>query len=244
MLLSTTVSSLRRLSPRASLRNVRRSVATTTSRAAATNRSFHAAALLLVGTGAASLYYNNKHTQLEALNIVGTPTKEPVTGITFPQLCNGFYLAGVGVRVKYLFVNVYAVATYMDPVSLNSVSDYESALLDPVHYPRTIRIVMHRNLSMEKYTAAIVESLEPRMHGTDLQALEEFKSLNPNIDLEQGAVMEMTIRGDTLLYKNSVGGMGTIKSLAFTKALCDTYYGKDPVSPTHKASVLQGLAKL
>ena len=54
----------------------------------------------------------------------------------------------------------------------------------------------------------------------------------------------MTIRGDTLLYKNAVGGVGTIRSKVFTKALCDTYYGPDPVSPSHKASVLAGIPKL
>ena len=56
--------------------------------------------------------------------------------------------------------------------------------------------------------------------------------------------MEMTIRGDTLLYKNAVGGVGTIRSRAFTTALCDVYYGKDPVSPGHKAAVMEGIPKL
>lgn len=59
-----------------------------------------------------------------------------------------------------------------------------------------------------------------------------------------GAEIEMTIRGDTLLYKNAVGGVGTIRSEVFTKAMCDTFYGKDPVSPAHKARVLEGIAKL
>jgi hypothetical protein len=74
--------------------------------------------------------------------------------------------------------------------------------------------------------------------------LEEFKQLNPPVDLVQGAEIEMTIRGDTLLYKNAVGGVGTIRSAIFTKAMCDVYYGADPVSPNHKASVLEGVAKL
>ena len=62
--------------------------------------------------------------------------------------------------------------------------------------------------------------------------------------VKKGAEIEMTIRGDTLLYKNAVGGVGTIRSKVFTKALCDTYYGPDPVSPSHKASVLAGIPKL
>lgn len=74
--------------------------------------------------------------------------------------------------------------------------------------------------------------------------LEEFRKLNPDVDLVKGAEMEMTIRGDTLLYKNAVGGVGRIQSQVFTEALCDVYYGADAVSPGHKDSVLEGIGKL
>ena len=74
--------------------------------------------------------------------------------------------------------------------------------------------------------------------------LEEFKSLNPPVDLVEGAEIEMTIRGDTLLYKNAVGGVGSLKSRLFCEALCDVYYGAEPVSPGHKDSVLEGIPKL
>lgn len=120
---------------------------------------------------------------------VGTPTKEPATGILFPQMCNGYYLAGVGHRVKYVFVKVYGVACYFDPLAMSAVKNnpaaLEQALLDPT-YPRTIQIVMARGLSADKFTAGIVESLEPRMKGKDLDKLEEFKKMNPAVDLVQG----------------------------------------------------------
>ena len=104
---------------------------------------------------------------------MGTPTKEPQTGILFPQLCNGMNLVGVGVRVKYVFVKVYAVGTYMDPIAMMAVKkgskeDIQKALLDP-SYPRTIRIVMNRGLSIDKYTSGIVESIEPRLKGQELE---------------------------------------------------------------------------
>lgn len=179
---------------------------------------------------------------------VGALVKEEATGIAFPQLCNAMRLCGCGVRVKYVFVKVYAVGTYMDPVAMmavkkGSTADIEKALLDPT-YPRTIRIVMNRGLSIEKYTAAIVEALEPRMKGEELEKLEEFKKLNPPVDLVEGAEIEMTIRGDTLLYKNAVGGVGSLQSQRFMEALCDVYYGNDPASPSHKESVLEGVRKL
>lgn len=62
--------------------------------------------------------------------------------------------------------------------------------------------------------------------------------------LTTGAEIEMTIRGDTLLYKNAIGGVGSIRSSVFCRALCDTYYGTDPVSPTHKESVVAGIRKM
>ena len=60
----------------------------------------------------------------------------------------------------------------------------------------------------------------------------------------KGAVLEMTIRGPTLLYKNATGGVGTITSEVFTSAMCDVYYGSDAVSPTHKSAVLEAIPKL
>jgi hypothetical protein len=62
--------------------------------------------------------------------------------------------------------------------------------------------------------------------------------------LKIGAEIEMTIRGDTLLYKNAMGGVGSIRSAVFCRALCDTYYGSDPVSPSHKESVVAGIRKM
>jgi hypothetical protein len=143
---------------------------------------------------------------------------------------------------------VYAVGSYFDPLAMSMIknqgeAEIKKALLD-TSYPRTIRIVMNRNLSIDKYTSAIIEALEPRMNGLDDGSLAEFKKLNPPVDLIQGAVMEMTIRGDTLLYKNAVGGLGQIKSAAFTKAMCDVFYGNDAVSPPHLDSVLSGIKKL
>ena len=101
------------------------------------------------------------------------PTKEPATGILFPRLCNGMQFVGCGVRVKWGFVKVYAVGTYVDPIAMAAIKKegakaIEKALLDPM-YPRTLRIVMNRSLSIDKYTAAIIEALEPRMNGQDLE---------------------------------------------------------------------------
>mmetsp|Transcript_1116 Transcript_1116/g.1613 ORF Transcript_1116/g.1613 Transcript_1116/m.1613 type:complete len:274 (+) Transcript_1116:89-910(+) len=176
------------------------------------------------------------------------PTKEPGTGILFPRLCNGLTFVGCGVRIKYGFIKIYAVGTYMDPIAMSAIKKESpeaigEALLDPM-YPRTIRIVMNRGLSSEKFSKALAESLVPRMNGKDLHTVEEFKKMNPPGDLVEGAEMEITIRGDHLLYKNSAGGVGAIRSEALCRAFCDTYYGKDAVSPGHRQDVIAGIPKL
>ena len=66
------------------------------------------------------------------------------------------------------------MGTYVDPLAMAAIKTQpteviEKALLNPM-YPRTIRIVMNRGLSIDKYTSAIVEALEPRMNGEDLES--------------------------------------------------------------------------
>jgi len=178
---------------------------------------------------------------------VGKITNESVTKIAFPALCNAMSLAGVGVRVKYIFVNVYAVGAYFDPIAMMAVKkasqeDIEKALVDPT-YPRTIRIVMNRSLSVDKFIAAMNEAIEPRLNGKNLNTLDEFKEIFPKVDLVEGDEIELTIRGDTLLLKTGLG-VGSIRSRPFTEAMCDVYFGKDPVSPTLKKDVLNGIPAL
>jgi hypothetical protein len=175
-------------------------------------------------------------------------TKEPATGILFPNVYNELQFVGCGARYKYGFVKVYAVGTYMDPTVISAFKtrdaiEIEKALLDP-KFTRTIRIVMNRRLSIDTYTAAIIEALAPRMNGEDTDKLEEIKTLNPPVDLIEGSEIEMNICGDTMVYKNSVGGIGQIKSQSFCRALCDVYYGANPVSPAHKNEVITAIQKL
>lgn len=208
------------------------------------------ASILLLSATSAYLWTNNDSKAYCDVDILGLGkiTKEPATGIMFPQLCNGMTFVGCGVRVKWGFIKVYAVGTYIDPIAMSAVknrgdAEITKALLDP-NYPRTIRIVLARNLSAKKFTDAIVEALEPRMKGLDLDKLEEFKKMNPAVDLVEGSEIEITIRGDTMLFKNGVGSVGQIQSEAFCRAMCDVYFGTETVSPALKESVLKGVSAL
>lgn len=96
---------------------------------------------------------------------------------------------------------------------------------------------------VDKFINAIVEAIEPRLKGKNLDTLDEFKELFPKVDLTEGDEVEMTIRGDVLLLKTGLG-VGTIRSRPFTEAMCDVYFGKDAVSPTLKNDVLKGIPNL
>lgn len=160
---------------------MRRGLVTTSRRAASSSSRYWMTAGALTVVAATAALAEPDRAALDARRIptsgdvlmVG-PIKEKATGILFPQLCNGYTLVGCGVRVKYGFIKVYAVGTYVDPIAMMAVKSQsreviEKALLNPM-YPRTIRIVMNRGLSIDKYTSAIVEALEPRMKGEDLFA--------------------------------------------------------------------------
>ena len=157
-----------------------RAFTTAAGRTASNSSTRLALALFVGGTVAVTATYPTPRSLLAAPPPVlggdvintGTPVKEKATGILFPQLCNGYYLAGCGVRIKYGFVKVYALGTYLDPLAMSAVkkadaATIQQALCNPT-YPRTIRIVMNRGLSMQKFTDAIVEALVPRMKGQDM----------------------------------------------------------------------------
>jgi hypothetical protein len=93
-------------------------------------------------------------------------------------MVDGLLYVGSGVRVKYGFVKVYAVGAYVDKSDVadvigKGVEEISEKICDP-NTPKTIRIVMNRGLSVDKYMAAIMEALEPRMEGVDLDKVRGF----------------------------------------------------------------------
>jgi cytochrome bd-type quinol oxidase subunit 2 len=98
--------------------------------------------------------------------MVGAPIKEKATGIMFPQLCNGMNLVGM---YFYSFRSMPLACTWIQlhwtrGIKNQSTQVLEKVLLIPI-YPRMIHIIMNCALSIDKYTSAIVEALEPRMNG-------------------------------------------------------------------------------
>ena len=123
---------------------------------------------------AAAAYQNNKSfCEVSGMPVImaGQAVEEAATGIMFPPMVNGFTFMGCGVRIKYVFVKVYAVGAYLRPEEFAGMKDdaaIEKALLDPNKH-KVIRIVMNRSMTMDKYNDAIVEALTPRMNGQDME---------------------------------------------------------------------------
>uniref|UniRef100_A0A6U4I439 Chalcone isomerase domain-containing protein n=2 Tax=Phaeomonas parva TaxID=124430 RepID=A0A6U4I439_9STRA len=99
---------------------------------------------------------------------------------------------------------------------------------------------MARTLSSEKYTAAIVEALDPRVK--DKAALARFQDMNPPGDMRQGTEICMELRGDTLYYMIGGRAIGSIQSEELTAALADVYFGSDPVSPPARADACKRIS--
>jgi hypothetical protein len=98
--------------------------------------------------------------------MVGAPIKEKATGIMFPQLCNGMNLVGM---YFYSFRSMPLACTWIQLHWIGGIKNQLTQVLEKVllipFYPRTICIIMNCALSIDKYTVAIVEALEPRMNG-------------------------------------------------------------------------------
>jgi hypothetical protein len=76
----------------------------------------------------------------------------------------------------------------------------------------------------------------------DLEKLDEFKALNPSGDLLEGSEMIMSLKGDTMYYRTSFGGNGSITSAVFVQALNDVYFGKNAVSGPQRDMIAKNLA--
>jgi hypothetical protein len=77
-----------------------------------------------------------------------------------------------------------------------------------------------------------------------LCSLEHFSKLREYGCLHKGDEIILTIRGQFLECKCSNGGQNEVESEVFTRAVCDVYFGKDPISPAAKGSVMVGIGSL
>ncbi|KAL7489447.1 hypothetical protein ACHAW6_015053 [Cyclotella cf. meneghiniana] len=162
------------------------------------------------------------------------PLTDKATGVTFtPQLDDGLYLVGVGVRRKTI-INIYSVAMYASPSVLQAVSVFSSekekkeaqvALRDAARTfdetaPTTAFVlVMVSNADGKNIAAALADGVKPRYDGsaTKLQQLESL--IFEGIKSKGGQAMKGTVfRFDC----SSQGVRVSVDGNERGEVLCDT----------------------
>ncbi|CAM6084544.1 unnamed protein product [Calypogeia fissa] len=150
---------------------------------------------------------------------MGTVTKEPVTGIEFPNTLTPpgasteLALVGAGVREKkiaFFKVKVYAVGFYIDASSLvdtplsswkgKSGSElskdeafFKALMVAPVE--KALRIVLARDVDGSQFWGALDEALAPRLKtagAAGQEALTKFGNVFKDLALKQGTSVLLT----------------------------------------------------
>ena len=162
------------------------------------------------------------------------------------------------------------MGTYIEEETIKTIdkeilSDKESLqnlLCNPTMLPRTIRIVTQWTIPSKLLTQGILDSLQPRLKGKKTK--EEMKALEtllydvmPKGELTSGTETYMNVDDDTFVLLDD-GGMfdntddskdkkeevpKKIQDKHFCEAMCEVYFGDDPVSPVHKEDVLKRMSK-
>ncbi|KAG6547343.1 hypothetical protein Mapa_011280 [Marchantia paleacea] len=187
-----------------------------------------------------------------------------------PGASKELVLAGAGVRVKKIFaavkVKVYAVGLYVDPSAVSSLEAWKSkgtseiekdesfskTLIDlPVE--KSLRIVLARDIEGAQFWGALGEALAPRLKAAGAgaageQALNSFGDVFKNRALKERTVILLTWTQPSTLHISIApeGGSpsapdASIESAALLSSLYDVYLGKNPVSPSAKASIAKGI---
>ena len=187
----------------------------------------------------------------EAVESMMKSLKEKATGVTFDaKLDAGLYLVGVGVRKKAI-INVYAVAMYSSPATLEALSpfprgklkkDAQTALLEAARTfgpssPKTT-FVLEMTFKADGATigGAIAEGVQPRYNGSPSDVKELESLIIEGVKVKGGQATKGTIfRFDCTQegVKVSVDGneQGVARFDGIGSALVDVFMDDKAVSP-------------
>lgn len=171
------------------------------------------------------------------------------------------------------YQQVYAVGTYIEKEAIKAIDkgilsnkeSLQNLLCNPTLLPRTIRIVTHWTIPSYILTKGILDSLQPRLK--EKKTEEEMKELEtllydvmPKGDVKSGTEIYMHVNKDTFILLDDGGiyddvddskdtdtkeeGTKKIQDVHFCEALCEVYFGDQPVSPDHKEDVLNRMPKI
>jgi hypothetical protein len=192
--------------------------------------------------------------------------KELYTGVVCPKhlMCvataEQFDLVGLGCRfLTFLQVRTYVVALYCSsrPESkkkLKSVDSTSPSFTENLAAtgPLAVRIKTYRATRSSHLRDAFARMLTKNtpndMSPEDRAKLEEdinaFKRCFPRGDFQVGDSMDIFLDRGRLSVETNGEQQGSIESPALCRILLDCYVGPQAVSPTAKASILEGLSMI
>ncbi|XP_010241349.1 PREDICTED: fatty-acid-binding protein 3, chloroplastic [Nelumbo nucifera] len=191
------------------------------------------------------------------------------TSLSLPGCSSELALLGTGYREKVFAivgVKVYAAGLYANPLIIGTLNAWkgrsaaeiqqDSSLFHSMFQAsleKSLQIVLVRDVDGKTFWGALDEAITPRIKEptlVDESALSKFRDIFQGRPLKKGTFIFLTWLGPSKMQVCvSSDGMpsnvdATIESTNVTLALFDVFLGNTPVSPSLKASVSNGLAKV
>ncbi|CAL9108333.1 unnamed protein product [Musa acuminata var. zebrina] len=186
-----------------------------------------------------------------------------------PGCSSSLVLLGTGYREKVfaiIGVKVYSAGFYAD-LSIRNIFDSwkgksstelleDSSLFSSIfHAPleKSLNIMLVRDVDGKTFWTALDDVISPRIKkptADDESTLSTFRNTFQGRDLKRGTMIFLTwVEPSKMLISISSSGFPSnvdaeIKSMNVNLALYDGFFGDNPVSPTLKASVADGLRML
>ncbi|XP_059662789.1 fatty-acid-binding protein 3, chloroplastic [Cornus florida] len=165
-----------------------------------------------------------------------------------------FAIIGVKVYAAGLYVN-QSIKSKLDAWKGRSAAEIQgdSSLFDSIFrspLEKSLHIVLVRDVDGKTFWGALDDAISPRIktpNPVDETALSTFRNIFQGRPLKKGTFIFLTwlVPGKMLVCVSSDGLPtdvdATIESMNVTLALFDVFLGADPVSPSLKASVSNGL---
>lgn len=183
------------------------------------------------------------------------------TSLSLPSCSSLLSLLGTGYREKrfaIVGVKVYAAGLYVDFSILDKLDATEGKsdaflfdLIFQAPLEKSLQIVLVRDVDGKTFWDALDDAISPRIKSPttiDESALSTFRSTFEKRALKKGtSIFLIWLNPTKMLVSVSTEGMpsgtdATIESSNVALALFDVFFGREPVSPTLKASVANGLA--
>ncbi|CAN6561189.1 unnamed protein product [Malus baccata var. baccata] len=197
-------------------------------------------------------------------------TKEKFqTSLSLPGCSSSLTLLGTGYREKVfaiIGVKVYAAGLYANQSILNSLNAWkgrstaeiqeDSSLFSSIFLSpsvKSLQIVLVRDVDGKTFWDALNDAISPRIKSptpVDESALSTFRSIFQGQPLKKGTFIFLTWPDPSkMLVCISSDGLPSgvdaeIESENVAFALFDVFFGDTPVSPSLKASVLNGLESI